>query len=38
MMISTMNDLPWHEVKEVLGEVFGLTVRYGTAVRIADPA
>jgi uncharacterized protein YbjQ (UPF0145 family) len=25
--MSTMNDLPGHEVKEVLGEVFGLTVR-----------
>lgn len=27
MMISTMNDLPGYEVTEVLGEVFGLTVR-----------
>jgi uncharacterized protein YbjQ (UPF0145 family) len=27
MIISTMNDLPGYEVKEVLGEVFGLTVR-----------
>jgi uncharacterized protein YbjQ (UPF0145 family) len=27
MMISTMNDLPGWEVDEVLGEVFGLTVR-----------
>ena len=27
MIISTMNDLPGHEVDEVLGEVFGLTVR-----------
>ena len=27
MMISTMNDLPGWEVEEVLGEVFGLTVR-----------
>jgi uncharacterized protein YbjQ (UPF0145 family) len=27
MIISTMNDLPGHEVTEVLGEVFGLTVR-----------
>ena len=27
MLLSTMNDLPGHEVKEVLGEVFGLTVR-----------
>ena len=26
-MISTMNDLPGYEVTEVLGEVFGLTVR-----------
>ena len=26
-MISTMNDIPGHEVTEVLGEVFGLTVR-----------
>lgn len=27
MIISTMNDLPGHRVDEVLGEVFGLTVR-----------
>src|SRR6195952_156385 len=27
MIISTMNDLPGHEVAEVIGEVFGLTVR-----------
>lgn len=27
MIISTMNDLPGYEVEEVLGEVFGLTVR-----------
>jgi len=27
MLISTMNDLPGWEVTEVLGEVFGLTVR-----------
>jgi uncharacterized protein YbjQ (UPF0145 family) len=27
MLLSTMNDLPGHEVQEVLGEVFGLTVR-----------
>jgi uncharacterized protein YbjQ (UPF0145 family) len=27
MMISTMNDLPGWQVDEVLGEVFGLTVR-----------
>jgi uncharacterized protein YbjQ (UPF0145 family) len=27
MIISTMNDLPGYEVTEVLGEVFGLTVR-----------
>ena len=27
MMISTMNDLSGYEVTEVLGEVFGLTVR-----------
>ena len=27
MLISTMNDLPGSEVTEVLGEVFGLTVR-----------
>lgn len=27
MLISTMNDLPGYEVQEVLGEVFGLTVR-----------
>jgi uncharacterized protein YbjQ (UPF0145 family) len=27
MIISTMNDLPGYEVTDVLGEVFGLTVR-----------
>jgi uncharacterized protein YbjQ (UPF0145 family) len=27
MLISTMNDLPGHQVQEVIGEVFGLTVR-----------
>jgi uncharacterized protein YbjQ (UPF0145 family) len=27
MLISTMNDMPGHEITEVLGEVFGLTVR-----------
>ena len=27
MIISTMNDLPGYEITEVLGEVFGLTVR-----------
>jgi uncharacterized protein YbjQ (UPF0145 family) len=27
MLISTMNELPGYEVVEVLGEVFGLTVR-----------
>jgi uncharacterized protein YbjQ (UPF0145 family) len=27
MLISTMNDVPGYEVTEVLGEVFGLTVR-----------
>jgi uncharacterized protein YbjQ (UPF0145 family) len=27
VLISTMNDLPDYEVTEVLGEVFGLTVR-----------
>jgi uncharacterized protein YbjQ (UPF0145 family) len=27
MLISTMNDLPGYVVEEVLGEVFGLTVR-----------
>jgi uncharacterized protein YbjQ (UPF0145 family) len=27
MLITTMNDAPGHEVEEVLGEVFGLTVR-----------
>jgi uncharacterized protein YbjQ (UPF0145 family) len=27
MLISTMNDLPGWEIDEVLGEVFGLTVR-----------
>jgi uncharacterized protein YbjQ (UPF0145 family) len=27
MIISTMNDLPGYEIDDVLGEVFGLTVR-----------
>ena len=27
MLISTMNDLPGYEIEEVLGAVFGLTVR-----------
>ena len=27
MLLSTMNDLPGREVTEVLGEVFGVTVR-----------
>ena len=27
MLITTMNDVPGHEVDEVYGEVFGLTVR-----------
>jgi uncharacterized protein YbjQ (UPF0145 family) len=27
MIITTMNDLPGYEIEEVVGEVFGLTVR-----------
>ncbi len=27
MLISTMNDIPGYQITEVLGEVFGLTVR-----------
>ena len=27
MLITTMNDVPGHQVEEVFGEVFGLTVR-----------
>ncbi|HUZ18592.1 MAG TPA: YbjQ family protein [Spirochaetia bacterium] len=27
MLVSTMNDIPGYEVTDVLGEVFGLTVR-----------
>ena len=27
MLISTMNELPGHQIDEVIGEVFGLTVR-----------
>src|SRR5207244_7712131 len=27
MIVTTMNDLPGYEVEEVIGEVFGLTVR-----------
>jgi uncharacterized protein YbjQ (UPF0145 family) len=27
MILSTMNDLPGYQVTEVMGEVFGITVR-----------
>ena len=27
MIVTTMNDLPGYEIEEVLGEIFGLTVR-----------
>jgi uncharacterized protein YbjQ (UPF0145 family) len=27
MLITTMNDVPGHEITDVYGEVFGLTVR-----------
>jgi uncharacterized protein YbjQ (UPF0145 family) len=27
MLVTTMNDLPGHEIEEVLGSGFGLTVR-----------
>ena len=27
MLITTMNDVPGHDINEVIGEVFGLTVR-----------
>ena len=27
MILSTMNDLPGYDVTEVIGEVFGITVR-----------
>jgi uncharacterized protein YbjQ (UPF0145 family) len=27
MILSTMNDLPGYEVTEVIGEVFGITVK-----------
>src|SRR3954463_1472362 len=27
MIVTTMNDLPGYEIEEVLGDVFGLTVR-----------
>lgn len=27
MLIVTMNDIPGYEIEEVMGEVFGLTVR-----------
>ena len=27
MILSTMNDLPGYQVTEVIGEVFGITVR-----------
>jgi uncharacterized protein YbjQ (UPF0145 family) len=32
MLIATTNDLPGYEINEVLGEVFGLTVRSRNAV------
>lgn len=32
MLIVTMNDIPGYEVEEVLGEVFGLTVRSRNAL------
>ncbi len=32
MLIVTMNDIPGYQVEEVLGEVFGLTVRSRNAV------
>lgn len=42
MLVVTMNDIPGYEVEEVIGEVFGLTVRsrnwlstIGTALRSA---
>ena len=28
MLITTMNDVPGHEITDVYGEVFGLTVRW----------
>ena len=30
MLITTMNDVPGHEITDVYGEVFGLTVRSRT--------
>ena len=27
MILTTMNDLPGYQIEEVLGEVFGITVR-----------
>jgi uncharacterized protein YbjQ (UPF0145 family) len=38
MLIVTMNDLPGYKIEEVLGEVFGLTVRSLGAVRARRPA
>ena len=35
VIISTMNDLPGYDIEEVLGEVFGLTVRVAQR-RLAD--
>ena len=37
MIISTMNDLPGYEIQEVLGEVFGLTVRSATSAPRSAP-
>jgi hypothetical protein len=31
MLITTMNDVPSHEIEEVFGEVFGLTFVRGTS-------
>jgi Putative heavy-metal-binding len=33
MILSTMNDLPGYEVTEVIGEVFGITVRSDLRLR-----
>ncbi len=38
MILSTMNDLPGYEVTEVIGEVFGITVRSRHVGRSSAPA
>ena len=38
MLITTTNDVAGHEIQEILGEVFGLTVRSRNIGRRSVPA